>query len=647
MTRGAGLLIVVLCVLGGFEASVMASVPAPKISETPSKTAEKYSKQRVLYEQALTELRTGMGPRYRAIRMQLADYPLVQYLDYEALIGQLHDMKPHEAKAFLAEAYETPLHDRFRHAYLLHKGRDRHWNSFLSVAERAPRDVELQCYYYRAQRTVGDVDEACRGAARLWNVGKSQDDACDILFERWIVEGPGPDDALVWSRALKAFDAKTPHLIRYLKRFASPQLSLLLEEMNAVYRRPDLLVNRRHAADVYHAQLLTVGIRRLARVNPGQAKVALENTRGIQPYSDLQLEAMESLIIRHSLFAQSAAPEPWIVETLARLRDDELTEIYLRQQIQAANWVAVSQGLVWLSSDVRDNDRWRYWLAKTQIILNKEEAAKKNLSELANNRSYYGFLAAQQLELPYQLAGASAVVDQDFDDPGLARVIELLALNEAAAARLEWRTMIDRFSDTQKVAAARIAKNNGWDHFAIHAANSAGAWDELELRFRESFQPIFQAAAEQESVSITELLSIARRESAMDPLARSPVGALGLMQVMPSTGKMVARQKGIAFQTTQLQQAEYNVVIGARYYRGLLDRFSQHRPKALAGYNAGPHRVRRWVDSEMSTDQWIESLPFKETREYVQNVLAYAVIYDQRAGREPELLRKNELTTHP
>jgi soluble lytic murein transglycosylase len=647
VTRGAGLLIVVLCVLGGFEASVMASVSAPKISETPSKTSKKYSKQRVLYEQALTELRTGIGPRYRAIRAQLADYTLVQYLDYEALIGQLHDMKPHEAKAFLAEADETPLHDRFRHAYLLHKGRDRHWKSFLSVTEGAPRDVELQCYYYRAQRTVGDVDEAWLGAARLWNVGKSQDDACDILFERWIVEGPGPDDALVWSRALKAFDAKTPHLIRYLKRFASPQLSLLLEEMNAVYRRPDLLVNRRHAADVYHAQLLTVGIRRLARVNPGQAKVALENTRGIQPYSDLQLEAMESLIIRHSLFAQSAAPEPWIVETLARLRDDELTEIYLRQQIQAANWVAVSQGLVWLSSDVRDNDRWRYWLAKTQIILNKEEAAKKTLSELANNRSYYGFLAAQQLELPYQLAGASAVVDQDFDDPGLARVIELLALNEAAAARLEWRTMIDRFSDTQKVAAARIAKNNGWDHFAIHAANSAGAWDELELRFPESFQPIFQAAAEQESVSITELLSIARRESAMDPLARSPVGALGLMQVMPSTGKMVARQKGIAFQTTQLQQAEYNVVIGARYYRGLLDRFSQHRPKALAGYNAGPHRVRRWVDSEMSTDQWIESLPFKETREYVQNVLAYAVIYDQRAGREPELLRKNELTTHP
>jgi soluble lytic murein transglycosylase len=78
-----------------------------------------------------------------------------------------------------------------------------------------------------------------------------------------------------------------------------------------------------------------------------------------------------------------------------------------------------------------------------------------------------------------------------------------------------------------------------------------------------------------------------------------------------------------------------------------MDRFSQHRPKALAGYNAGPHRIGRWVTAEVPTDQWIESLPFKETREYVQNVLAYAVIYDQRAGRKPELLRQNELTTHP
>jgi len=647
VTGSSGLRILALSVVIGWGSSVMASIVPSESSLTISEPSEKLAVQRNLYTEALGELRTGMGPRYRAIRAQLADYPLVQYLDYEALIGQVHDLKPHEAKAFLTAAAGTPLHDRFRHAYLLHKGRDRHWDSFLSVAERAPRDVELQCYYYRAQRTVGDVNDAWQGAAALWNVGQSQDDACDILFERWMVEGPGPDEALIWSRALKAFDARTPHLIRYLKRFASPQLAVLLNELDAVYRRPDLLVTAVYAADLYHAQLVTVGIRRLARVNPGQARNALENSRGSQPFTDLQVEAMEALIVRHSLFAQNAAPEPWIVETLARLRDDELTEIYLRHHIQEADWAAVSDGLAWLSHDVRQDDKWRYWLAKTQMSLSDKESAEKTLSDLAQKRSYYGFLAAQRLNQPYQLSSAASAAENNFNDPAVARVSELLALGEDEAARLEWRTLIARLSNAQKVAAARTAKERDWNYYAIHAANSAGAWDQLELRFPEAFKSIFNTYAEVESVSITELLSIARRESAMDPLARSPVGALGLMQVMPTTGKMVARQKGIPYDRSQLQQAEYNVAIGAHYYRGLMDRFSQHRPKALAGYNAGPHRIGRWVTSEVPTDQWIESLPFKETREYVQNVLAYAVIYDQRAGRKPELLRQNELTTSP
>ena len=647
VTGSSGLRILALSVVIGWGSSVMASIVPSESSLTISEPSKKLAVQRNLYTEALGELRTGMGPRYRAIRAQLADYPLVQYLDYEALIGQVHDLKPHEAKAFLTAAAGTPLHDRFRHAYLLHKGRDRHWDSFLSVAERAPRDVELQCYYYRAQRTVGDVNDAWQGAAALWNVGQSQDDACDILFERWMVEGPGPDEALIWSRALKAFDARTPHLIRYLKRFASPQLAVLLNELDAVYRRPDLLVTAVYAADLYHAQLVTVGIRRLARVNPGQARNALENSRGSQPFTDLQVEAMEALIVRHSLFAQNAAPEPWIVETLARLRDDELTEIYLRHHIQEADWAAVSDGLAWLSHDVRQDDKWRYWLAKTQMSLSDKESAEKTLSDLAQKRSYYGFLAAQRLNQPYQLSSAASAAENNFNDPAVARVSELLALGEDEAARLEWRTLIARLSNAQKVAAARTAKERDWNYYAIHAANSAGAWDQLELRFPEAFKSIFNTYAEVESVSITELLSIARRESAMDPLARSPVGALGLMQVMPTTGKMVARQKGIPYDRSQLQQAEYNVAIGAHYYRGLMDRFSQHRPKALAGYNAGPHRIGRWVTSEVPTDQWIESLPFKETREYVQNVLAYAVIYDQRAGRKPELLRQNELTTSP
>lgn len=620
---------------------------AAQSSATGPTNVDVRAEQRARYTEALGELRTGMGPRYRALRSELADYPLALYLDYEALMGQLHYLRPAEANSFLSQARGSPLYERFQHAYLMHKGRDRHWREFLGVADKPPRDIELQCYYYRAQRTVGDRAIAWRGAAALWNVGKSQDDACDILFERWVEEGSGPDDDLVWSRALKAFDARNPHLIRYVKRFASNALRPLLDELLAVYRRPDLLVTDAHLRDVNHAQLMTVGIRRLARVNPERARRALENARGAQPFSDLQLEAMESLIVRHSLFAQSAAPEPWLVETLMRLRDDELTEIYLRNQVAEGDWPAILMGLAWLSDGVRSGDKWRYWEARAQLASGADAVAQSLFSELAGQRSYHGFLAAQRLGEPYRLSSAPAASDGAFADAAIGRVEELLALDEMEAARIEWRTMITRLADQDRVAAARLALDRGWIYYAIHAANTARAWDEVDLRFPVAFESIFAAHAEAESVAMTELLAIARRESAMDPLARSPVGALGLMQVMPATGKIVARQMGLPYRTSRLQKVDYNIAIGAHYYRSLLDRFAEHRPKALAGYNAGPHRVSRWVSSEIPTDRWIESLPFRETRDYVQNVLAYAVIYDQRAGRRPELLRQHELNTYP
>jgi len=603
--------------------------------------------QRAQYRQALEELRTGIGPRYRTLREQLSDYPLAVYLDYEALIGQLHDLQPGSANRFLADAAGSPLQERFRRAYLLHKGRDRHWREFLGVADRAPRDPELQCYYYRAQRTVGDKQLAWQGASELWNVGESQDDACDILFERWMSEGPGPDDALVWSRALKAFEARNPHLIRYVKRFASQKMSGLLDELLSVYRRPDLLVNDAHTADARHAELINAGISRLARVNPAKARQALENARATQPFTDAQLQDMESLIVRHSLFAQSSAPEPWLIETLERLRDDDLTEIYLRNQVTDADWPAILGGLPWLSEGRRSDDKWRYWQARALLATGSEDRAQPLLEALATQRSYHGFLAAQRLGQPYQLSPAVWNDRQPVSDPALGRVEELLALDQAEAARLEWRSLIARLGNDDRVAAAQRALAEGWIYYAIHAANTARAWDEVDLRFPEAYGSIFAAHAEAEAVAVTELLAIARRESAMDPLARSPVGALGLMQVMPATGKIVARQMGLPYRSSRLLTADYNIALGAHYYRSLLDQFDQHRPKALAGYNAGPHRVRRWVEDELPTDRWIESLPFRETRDYVQNVLAYAVIYDQRAGRRPELLRQNELMTYP
>ena len=195
---------------------------------------------------------------------------------------------------------------------------------------------------------------------------------------------------------------------------------------------------------------------------------------------------------------------------------------------------------------------------------------------------------------------------------------------------------------------ALLARQQGWHRLAIDAAGRAKAWDLLDIRFPMPYQSTFEQFASNQQVPATELMAIARRESAFYPKARSPVGARGLMQIMPATGKQVAASLGASHSTSDLYEVEHNVLLGSAYYRQLLDRYDGNRIFALAAYNAGPHRVDRWRkpgDADRSVDQWIEAIPFKETRNYVQAVLSYNVVFQYLQGNPGPLLSEAERST--
>jgi soluble lytic murein transglycosylase len=604
-----------------------------------------YEHQRQVFLGAEKELRSGAGPQYRSLRRQLDGYPLAIYLDYEILRERLRKATPEQALEWLQRADGSPLENRLRAAWIVDHGRRERWRALLAVQPEEPRDAELQCYYYRARLAQGDTDAAWSGAQRLWNVGKSQHRACDPLFNAWMGEVGTPDDALIWSRALKAFDARSAQLLRYLTRFASPELLPLLQELYAVYRRPDTLVTDAHQPSARHAQLMTVGIRRLARVNPERGLAAFDNASPVQPFSDQQIQAIEAMIARHSLFAQSAAPNQWLQETLDRLRDDELTEIYLRNCIKAGAWDDLLTGLNWLSQSEAESDIWRYWRARALHETGSEQQANVLWQALAGERSYHGFLAADRVGASYRLNhSAMEAMADSVDEPGLERVRELMALRRLAEARGEWQLLLLRLPAEQQRRLAVLAREEGWDSFAIAAVNAAKFWDALDSRFPWLYREDFERVASDIGVDAGELIAIARRESALYPGAISPVGALGLMQLMPGTARQVARQSGVSYRRSKLLQPDYNISLGARYYRDLRQRFDELRPMALAAYNAGPHRVDRWTEGSLAVDQWVDSLPFRETREYVRAVLAYALIYRLRDGQPARLLSSQEMS---
>jgi soluble lytic murein transglycosylase len=132
------------------------------------------------------------------------------------------------------------------------------------------------------------------------------------------------------------------------------------------------------------------------------------------------------------------------------------------------------------------------------------------------------------------------------------------------------------------------------------------------------------------------IYGVMRRESLFDPLARSSVGALGLMQLMPSTARRVAKSLGMKRpRKSDILRVENNIRFGTHYLRTVMNRFDNNVALAAAAYNAGPGNVKRWLpkNSIMSADLWVETVPFKETRNYVQAVLAYSTVFDKSLGR--------------
>jgi len=155
-------------------------------------------------------------------------------------------------------------------------------------------------------------------------------------------------------------------------------------------------------------------------------------------------------------------------------------------------------------------------------------------------------------------------------------------------------------------------------------------------------------ASKKTNIESPLLFAIARQESAFASDARSPAGAMGLMQLMPATARQTARQIGVQYNYWSLIEPEHNIQLGSSYLNQLLQEFDGNRILAAAAYNAGPHRVKQWLkkSDQLPYDIWIEIIPFNETRHYVQNVLAYSVIYGYRLGNLGPMLTEKE-SQHP
>jgi len=343
--------------------------------------------------------------------------------------------------------------------------------------------------------------------------------------------------------------------------------------------------------------------------------------------------------------------KPLLIALPADNRADQV-EYLLRKLLAKQAWNDIYAWIDRLPEDVKSSDRWQYWRARA---LESSPSLAQQLSaitpqsiyqQLATSRSFYGFLSADRQQTEYQYEDKPAPVNTDIikrlaDSSAFARAKEFFLMEDMHRARTEWRYAVKGLSTEEFIAAAQIADQWGWNRKAIEAMAGAAYWDDLRIRFPIVHEEIIDDTAEKYDIPSSLVFSIARQESAWEFDATSRVGARGLMQIMPATAKQTAKRARLAYSKSMLFDPQYNISLGSHYINGLLEQYDDNRALAIASYNAGPHRVKQWLkksEASLPLDVWVEIIPFKETRKYVQNVLSYEVIYNYRQGKSSDLL---------
>ena len=299
--------------------------------------------------------------------------------------------------------------------------------------------------------------------------------------------------------------------------------------------------------------------------------------------------------------------------------------------------------------------RGAYWLAKTYQKLGKQDLAKEWFEKAANYlTTYYGQLAFMEINpnKTFELS-KDMEVKKDYREyffkKELVKIIYLLdELNEDKYTKHILRHLAnDDINNGSEILAAELATNIDRFDFAIQIAKIAS----YEKRFHNKFNyPIISTPNYINGRKIPDtafILSIIRQESEFDLSANSHAGAKGLMQLMPYTAKLVAKQANLPYSKSRLtKDAEYNINLGSHYIAGLILEYDGAYPFAIAAYNAGPKRVRYWKKinknpqkKQINYVDWIELIKFKETRNYVQRVLENYNVYRYILEQKPVLMK--------
>lgn len=613
--------------------------------------ASSLTEQRQLFRSTLQQIRAGNTAVPEQTKNRLADYPLLPYLDYYSLSSTPDAAMIDSVRRFVKRYPQSYLATRLSERYAMILMQNNLWQTYLELQPTEPQSITLRCGWHMAQYETGNQKTAVGFAKSIWFYGHSRPATCDGLFDLWKQSG-GMTNEDIWIRMKLAFQGDDTRLMNHLRQqIVDPAYASYADRLVSLYNMPEKVETLlAPSGNTKTREIVSLALQRWADKSTEQVLAKYLAVKSRFQLSESDLTPVKTQIAKDMMLNRIKTSRAWLDNALVQLKDNSLLELRVRLALAEMDWKDVKKWIGLMPKAGRDEIRWTYWLARAEQQLGHKEHAKALFQQASYDRSFYGFMSAVQSGMPIRINEESVKTDYSWKEavrlwPALSRIEELTALDETSMARSEWLFLLDQVNYENKLQLGMIAQQRGWAHLGIQATIRAKAWDALALRFPTPRKQVFTRYAKARAMDESLLYALARQESAMYERAQSSVGASGLMQLMPATAAHTAKKLGeTPPETSELTNPEVNVRLGSAYIKSLLDQYDGNRILATAAYNAGPGRVRKWrqQSSGQPVDLWVENIPFKETRNYVQNVLVFNAIYQDRLNKPVSFLTNSE-----
>lgn len=579
-------------------------------------------------------------------------YLLAPYADYWLMLLRLDQADSTEVQNFITKYADLPFAERLRGEWLKKLGKQQDWPLFFEqYADFKREDPVVQCYALFG-RSLEGADVSAQ-AKKLWLTTTDLPSNCNQLFDAMQKSGVLTDHDM-WARFRLALQNGKLGIAKSVASRLAGYDQKNLKLLDIANQTPKVLLDnnsdgvktgRKKTANKISASFKTregietnlFALDRLARMDVSDAIEVFEQLQ--KKFADDDRAFVWGRIAYHA----ARAHHPKALEYYALAKGASLDREQLAWQVRAAlranDWDIVIDAVSAMQPEQQQEGAWRYWKARALKEKTMNVEANAILGPLSRERHYYGWLAAEELDsvmgnMQEEYNVTDLEVTAIASQPAIKRALELQRLDMRWEAKAEWAWATQGFDDKQLLAAAEYAARQKWYDIAISTADNTKQLHDFNLRYPTPYRDLFRAAARNEGVDEAWIYGLARQESRFMHYAKSGVGAAGLMQVMPTTAKWAAKRMGMSgYSNDLIHDLSTNVGIGTYYMRYTLELMNGQAVMATAAYNAGPSRAKRWMASApLEAAIYIETIPFAETRNYVQKVMANAQMYAPRLG---------------